>query len=99
MKSLSGSAPVCACGCPELEILEINHINGGGSQRNESGVRLWRMVLKLGLDARQFFNVRVKQRFGLHGHQVQWSPTSDKPVSDKPVSDKPVSDKPVWMNA
>lgn len=48
----------CNCGCDNFELLQINHIYGGGSSRKESGVMLWRMVLKLAEEAKKYFDVR-----------------------------------------
>lgn len=46
------------CECDELTLLQINHLHGGGYARKESGVRLWRLVLKLKDEAKKYFDVR-----------------------------------------
>jgi hypothetical protein len=82
LRLVSSDTPKCGrCGCDVLEILEINHIHGGGTARKESGIRLWRIVLAAGDSATEFFNVRckvcnqleyVEARFNVRSHRVIW---------------------------
>ena len=80
---LSGPKICCEnCGCDVISVLEVNHINGGGSLRKESGVRLWRLVITLAERAKEFFNVRckicnqleyVERCFAVRGYKIIWS--------------------------
>ncbi|PWT75519.1 MAG: hypothetical protein C5B59_08555 [Bacteroidetes bacterium] len=79
---LCGGHPRChRCGCDALPILEVNHLNGGGSVRKESGIKLWNYVLTLGESAKEYFNVLckvcnqldfVQRKFGYTQHKVAW---------------------------
>lgn len=80
--------PECAnCGCDKLEILEINHINGGGNKdlKNRTNqFQFYREIYK-DLDAKSKYNVLCRPCNALHyvqdilkikGHKITWS----KPV-------------------
>lgn len=56
--SNNGKIVCVKCNCDYLPLLQVNHINGGGNRRKESGTTLWRMVIKLGTEAKKYFDIR-----------------------------------------
>lgn len=82
MEALGG--PECSsCGCDELEILEINHINGGGtkeSKKSPNRRQYYREILNDPM-LKDKFNIMCKVCNILHyvrdilnikGHEVKW---------------------------
>lgn len=78
--------PICVyCGCDDIRILEINHVNGGGAiQRRNKLTKSGSGLLKdisIGVTSVDGLNVAcrvcnaihdVRKRFGIHNHSVEW---------------------------
>lgn len=84
MDKLGG--PKCVmCGCDRLEILEINHIHGGGNAdfaRISNQRQFYRRIIN-DLNATELYDVRckpcnivhyVQEILGISGHSVIWNP-------------------------
>lgn len=78
-----GGAKCANCGCDNLKILEINHLNGGGHKELQvrRGTRLQQDIIKGRVDISKF-NVLcricnslhyVETLLGIKGHRVNWS--------------------------
>lgn len=75
--------PICVnCGCTDIRILEINHINGGGRREHKvkPGLKIYRDIY-LGRSPKEEFNILCKvcniQHYveillGIKGHKVAW---------------------------
>lgn len=79
-----GGSVCCECGCDISEILEVNHINGGGSQETKNykgGHRQFLRDILNGKLKKEDYNILckvcnvkhyVEQIKGIKGHTVTW---------------------------
>lgn len=81
-----GEVKCSNCGCDIIEILEINHVKGGGVQEHKlkGGIKVWRDIY-LGRVPRENYNILcrvcnaleyVERKFGIKKFMVTW----DKPM-------------------
>ena len=77
-----GELKCCRCGCDELQLLEINHIDGYDKQEKaRSGLNLWRVIVR-GNRKVNDLNILckacnilhyIKLNFGLDQYEIKWN--------------------------